>query len=193
MKKVIWLTGRSGSGKSVAANCFLKAGCEVIDADKISRKIMDIGTPAYNDVAGVFGTEILHDDKTINRKKLGDIVFSDKEKLLVLNDITHKYIYTEIKRRITSSSRCIVVVDAPLLPNDDMVCHYILVVTVPDEIRLKRIMARDGLSAEQAKLRLKSQKTDDEYIKKAHYVLENKGEVNELEKNVYRFIESIKE
>ena len=94
--KIIGLTGNSGCGKSTVSDIFSKNGGYIIDADKIAHENMEFGKATYNEIVDAFGSEILLENGEIDRKKLGRIVFSDKEKLSVLNEISLKYILEEI-------------------------------------------------------------------------------------------------
>ncbi|WDC83856.1 dephospho-CoA kinase [Caloramator sp. mosi_1] len=98
--KIIGLTGGIASGKSTVSNYLKLKGIDVIDADLISREIYKVGEKAYTLVVKEFGKEILEDDLTINRKRLGNIVFNNLDKLQRLNEITHPIILSEIKRRV---------------------------------------------------------------------------------------------
>lgn len=118
MTQVLGLTGGIATGKSTADEFFKKQSIPIIDSDKIAYKIMDIGKPAYQKVKLIFGDEFLNEDKSINRKKLGHLVFSDSKELKKLNDITHPLIYQEIQEKIQvekNKKTPLVIVDAPVL------------------------------------------------------------------------------
>ena len=101
--KVIGLTGGTGSGKSVVSRSLAAAGAVIVDADKIAHEIILKGEPAYQEIIEYYGTGILDEEGNIIRKKLGEIVFNDKEKLAFLNQCTHKYITAEVKRQIAEA------------------------------------------------------------------------------------------
>ena len=98
--KVIGLTGGTGSGKSVVSRYLKEMGAVIVDADLVSRQIVEVGKPAYEEIVAYFGKDILQEDGTIFRKKLGEIVFHDEEKLAFLNRCTHTYIVAEMKDQI---------------------------------------------------------------------------------------------
>jgi dephospho-CoA kinase len=99
---VIGLTGGIGSGKSTVSDILKEQGIPVIDGDRIAREVVEPHMPAYDEIVRAFGTEVLQQDGTLNRKRIGEIVFSDPEKLSLLNSITHKEIYRVILERLES-------------------------------------------------------------------------------------------
>src|SRR5690554_3279131 len=103
--KIIGLTGGIASGKSTVSSMLVDKGFIVIDADKISREIVEIGRPAYNKLLEFFGPEILNEDKTINRRVLGSMVFSNEDLLKALNNITHPFIFRKIRKEIDKACK----------------------------------------------------------------------------------------
>lgn len=170
-KRIIWLMGGSGSGKSTAAEAFRELGIETVDADRVSREIMQKGQKAFNEVLDAFGDKILTNAE-INRRKLGEEVFADKNKLRILNEITHKYIREELKRRADKADGSIVF-DAALLPDEFLECDTVILITASRETRLERIIKRDGLSRENAENRLSSQPDDETYENRADVIFQN--------------------
>lgn len=177
----IWLTGGSGSGKSTAANIFKKLGYQIIDCDKISRNIMLPGLPAYEETIAAFGNEILNADKTINRNLLGKIVFTNHEKLEILNAITHKYIIDEIEKSLAGEGKY--VIDAPLPNNFGVKCDSTIVITAPLETRINRLTKRDLIDEIYARNRIAAQISDEEY-KGLGVVIDNSGTPEELEEKI---------
>jgi len=184
--KIIGVTGNTGSGKSTVSAYFEKQGGFIIDADKIGHEVIRKGTPAYSEIIDTLGTEFLDGNGEIVRKKLGDAVFSEFEKLRLLTYITHKYIIREcdaiIERVKRERSHPFTVIDAPLLfeAGMDGICDKIIIVTADEETRLGRIMARDGITREQAEDRVNSQTRGYRCCEKAVF-LENGGTAGELE------------
>lgn len=177
--KVIGLTGGTGSGKGVVSNALRAAGAAVIDADVIAHEIIEQGKPAYREITAQFGTEILDTAGEIVRRRLGEIVFRDAEKLAFLNQCTHKYIKAEILRQIEAlramgEARAIVL-DAPLLLEVglDAVCDTVWVVYADAEVRARRVMQRDGIGYDLAKERIARQKSWAEYAAAADAVIDN--------------------
>lgn len=181
--KIIWLTGGSGSGKSTVSDYLRSLGIYVVDCDKIARDILRRGKPAYFETLEAFGDGILMPDGEINRRKLGDKVFSDSEKLSVLNEITHKYIKKELLQHAEAAVRA-VVFDAPLPPDGFIKCDKVIFISAPADVRIKRICERDGISEEQAKKRILSQKDDEYYKKIADEVFLNDGNIKDVENKV---------
>lgn len=184
--KVIWLTGGSGSGKSTVSVYLRSLGLFVVDCDKIARDILQPGKPAYFETVEKFGDGFLQPDGQIDRRKLGEAVFSDTEKLHVLNEITHKYIKKELMQYAESADGAIVF-DAPLPPDGFIKCDKVLLITAPPDVRVKRICERDGISEEQAKSRISSQNDEDYYIKIADEVFINDGDISEVENKVKKW------
>ena len=185
--KVIGLTGGTGSGKSVVSKSLAAAGAVIVDADKIAHDIILKGEPAYHEIIEYYGTGILDAEGNIIRKKLGEIVFNDKEKLAFLNQCTHKYITAEVKRQIAEAkdegTAAAIIVDAPLLVEAKLetVCDLVWVVYADPEVRAQRVMARDGITYELAKARIANQKSWEEYKAAASVVIDNSKDLIYLE------------
>ena len=165
--KVIGLTGGTGSGKSIVSAFLQQNGAYIIDADEIAHGIIERGKPAYEELTNYFGGAILDQDRNILRKKLGSIVFTNKEKLDFLNRCTHKYITQEIDKQIAERKKkqkdtCIVL-DAPLLLEAKLEnrCSEVWVVFAEEEVRARRIMERDNITYQEAKNRIGCQKNWD--------------------------------
>lgn len=179
----IGLMGNSGVGKSTVSDYLKEKSAFIIDADKISHSLMEKGKKCYNEVTKEFGEEILNEDKTINRQKLGAIVFNDKAKLKRLNEISHKIIVDEILRQkaeiiANPKEYKYIVIDAPLLTETglDKACDTVWLVYADYEERIKRIIKRDNISRQRAEERFKNQ-TPFEVLKDfANEVLDNTDE-----------------
>lgn len=178
--KIIGLTGGTGSGKGFVASYLKKNGAYIIDADEIAHDIILKGRPAYNELVEFFGEGILDEDRNIIRKALGKIVFSDGEKLKVLNECTHKHIGLEVEKRAEEAAKMndtykFVVYDAPLLLDTDFKekCDEVWVVFADAETRANRIMERDGISKSDAENRIASQKDWEFYKNAADVVIDN--------------------
>lgn len=181
MKTVLGLTGGSGSGKSLAADYFKTHGAYIIDADQIARQITEPGKPALLEIAKSF-EDILMPDGSLNRKKLGSLVFRDPDALHRLNTITHTYIIEEIKTLLANSWHDFIVIDAPLLLecNLDRLCTACACVLADTALRVRRIMTRDKLTEAQARDRINSQKENDFYKSRCRFVIENNGDAASL-------------
>ncbi|MBR4113920.1 MAG: dephospho-CoA kinase [Anaerotignum sp.] len=195
--KVIGLTGGTGSGKSVVSKSLLAAGAVIVDADRIAHEIILKGEPAYHEIIEYYGTGILDAEGNIIRKKLGEIVFNDKEKLAFLNQCTHKYITAEVKRQIAEAKEAgtakAIIVDAPLLLEAKLetVCDLVWVVYAKPEVRAQRVMARDGITYELAKARIANQKSWEEYRAAADAVIDNSKDLVHLEKQLDEIMKTL--
>ena len=194
MALIIGLTGSIGTGKSTIANKFRDLDIPVVDADLIAREVVEPGKDAYQDIVATFGKEILQNDKTLDRKALGNIVFNNEEKRKQLNAIIHPAIRKEMVRQrdewVRNGKEC-VVLDIPLL-YESRLTHYVdkvIVVYVDPEIQLQRIMDRDQSTEEEAKSRINSQIPVSEKAKKADAVIDN----NRSKEESYRQLKAILE
>lgn len=188
--KVIGLTGNIGCGKSVVARMFEELGARVIDADLIARLVVEPGEPAWNEIVQTFGEAILNSDGTINRGKLGEIVFNDKEKREALNRITHPRIIERIKELIEEFRKEnveVVIVEAALIVEKGgmkPLINDLIVVTADEEAQIRRLIERNALSREEALSRIKSQMPLSEKVKYATYLIDNSGTLDETRKQV---------
>lgn len=176
--RVIGLTGQSGAGKTTVSRVFSQNGFAVIDADIISREVTEKGQPCLTELSEAFGSDIINQDGTLNRKRLGSIAFSDREKLRQLNGIIYPYIIYRIISRIDELSedgRELILLDAPTLfeANADDLCDLIISVTADESIRMSRITARDGITPEAAKKRFESQYSEHFFVSHSDFVIIN--------------------
>ncbi len=195
---VIGLTGQSGAGKTTVCKVFDESGFAVINADKISRMVMEKGKPCLSELAECFGTDILREDGSLDRQKLADAAFNDTEKLEQLNAISHPYITSEILNMINkygSEGKRYVLLDAPTLfeSRADDFCDLIISVTAPEQLRAERIAARDGITPEQIKERFSSQHTEEFFIGHSDFIIKNHGTAEELIEKAKEVAEKIKE
>lgn len=187
---VIGLTGGIASGKSFVSRKLRELGAVVIDADQVAREVVQPGKPAWASIIREFGRTVLNPDGSLDRKKLGRLVFSDQEKLKKLNEITHPYIIREIKRLLENCYRSgehkIVVLDIPLLfeVGLDELVDEVWVVYVDAATQVERLMERDGLSEEEALQRISSQMPLEEKARRAHRVIDNRGTPEETVRQI---------
>lgn len=195
--KVIGLTGGTGSGKSVVSQSLSEAGAVIVDADKIAHEIILKGKPAYQEIIAYYGTGILDEEGNIIRKKLGEIVFNNGEKLAFLNQCTHKYICAEVDRQIAAAKAAdtatAIILDAPLLLEAglEQVCDGVWVVYADPEVRARRVMARDGVTYELAKARIANQKSWEEYKQAADTVIDNSKDLAYLQGQLSELLKTI--
>lgn len=181
--KIIGLTGGIASGKSTVTRTLLDLGAIIIDSDELAHNIMKPYKPAWKDIVKIFGTEILNPDETINRDRLGQIVFNDPDKLRELNQITHWRIaerYKEDLRIIRKEKpEAIVVMEIPLLyeTHAERICDEVWVVWVDRETQMERLMQRDGISREDAIKRIEAQMDLDEKARLADVVIDNRHSI----------------
>lgn len=186
----IGLTGGIACGKSTVARFFVKKGAHLIDFDLLAHQVQKPGKPAWQKVVDYFGKEILQKDKKINRVKLGNIVFADKNKLLKLNKIVHPFVYQEWHSQLDKISKkekhAIVLSDIPLLfegKKQHLFDLTILVVVEPEE-QIRRLIARNHIPREQAEKRLKSQMPIKEKKDLADIIIDNRESISQTEKTV---------
>ncbi|EAG1709105.1 dephospho-CoA kinase [Listeria monocytogenes] len=194
MGKTIGLTGSVATGKSTVSNMIQQAGIPLVDADIAARKVVEPGTEGLKEIVAYFGEEILLADGTLDRAKLGEIIFKDKEKREKLNEITHprvKDYMLEARERFFRSGEELVFFDIPLLFEshlESLVDQIVVVWTTP-ETELKRLMERNNLTKEDALRRIESQMGIDEKARKADFVIDNNESLEKTQKQVYTFIE----
>ncbi len=182
---VVGLTGQTGAGKSTVSKVFSDNGFAIINADLISRKVVEKGTKCLEEIVDIFKDDILNSDGTLNRKALGNIVFTDKTKLEMLNTIIYPYITSEILKEIkhfSDSGQKLVLLDAPTLfeSHSDDFCEIIISVLADEEIREERIINRDGLTRKQANDRMNSQLDAEYFASHSDYVIENNDTLESL-------------
>ena len=189
---VVGLTGQTGAGKSTVSKIFAEHGFEVINADLVARKVVEVGQPCLAEIAELFGNQVINSDGTLDRRALGRIVFCNKTKLETLNSVIYPYITAEILRMIQQFSdegRKLILLDAPTLfeSHSDDFCDIIISVLAEPEIRLKRITERDGISETDARNRMDSQLSAEFFISRSDYIIENNhsiGKVTEISREV---------
>ncbi|MBQ3226181.1 MAG: dephospho-CoA kinase [Clostridia bacterium] len=175
MELILGVTGGSGCGKSAFCEALAKEGAHVLDADAVAREVVLKGKPALSELVMAFGEEILTSCGALDRKKMAGIVFTDEQKRDRLNEITHKYIIEEIRAWLSANAKGVRVLDVPLLFESglDALCDRTVCVLADKKTRLSRIVARDGLSEEDARKRLSAQPEGEFYIARADDVIEN--------------------
>ncbi|MDA45419.1 dephospho-CoA kinase [Listeria monocytogenes] len=194
MGKTIGLTGSVATGKSTVSNLIQQAGIPLVDADIAARKVVEPDTEGLKEIVAYFGEEILLADGTLDRAKLGEIIFKDKEKREKLNEITHprvKDYMLEARERFFRAGEELVFFDIPLLFEshlESLVDQIVVVWTTP-ETELKRLMERNNLTKEDALRRIESQMGIDEKARKADFVIDNNESLEKTQKQVYTFIE----
>ena len=187
--RIIGLTGGIASGKSTIARLLEKMGASVIDADQLSRDAVIPGSLALSEIAEEFGPSILNQDGTLNRAALGKIIFADPDSRHLLEAITHPAIASLARERLDSLERKgveVAVYMAPLLVEAGVSGRVdeIWVVFVDTETQVMRLMARDGISREEALQRIDSQMPMEEKRHFGKVVIDNRGSLDDAERQV---------
>jgi len=186
----VGLTGGIASGKSTVSEAFARLGAKVLDADEVAREVVLPGKPAWTKLRHTFGSEFFHPDGRLNRSKLRRLVFADPEQRSRLNAIVHPEVMREIDFRFeqltSSAEHAVVLVDIPLLIEVGVAHRFdkVVVVYATENVQIKRLMQRDGLSREEARQALSVQIDLREKAKKADFVIDNSGTPGETQAQV---------
>ncbi|HEY52128.1 MAG TPA: dephospho-CoA kinase [Caldilineae bacterium] len=182
-RTVIGLTGNIGTGKSTVLEILRQLGARTIDADQIAHQVIEPGGRAYDDVVATFGGEILAEDGSIDRAKLGQIVFNDPDRLQVLERIVHPVVFEQINSELTAATEAVIVIEAIKLLEAGMaitLCDQVWVVTTDEEQQVQRLMETRNMNREEAEARMRSQSPQAFKISQADVVLDNNGSLGEL-------------
>ena len=186
----VGLTGGIASGKSTVARMLAEKGAVLIDFDELAHAVQEPEGAVWREIVRHFGEEILHEDRTIDRRKLGETVFVDREKRELLNRLVHPAIFEEWQRRLAEirvrRADAIVVSDIPLLIEAGLkgMVDLVLLVYITPEVQIRRVMARDGFSREEAERRLAAQMPIEEKLRWADIVIRNGGSPEETRRAV---------
>jgi dephospho-CoA kinase len=184
---LVGLTGGIASGKSTVSAMLAELGAEVIDADHIARQVVMPGMPAWCKIRDHFGPGVLHADGQIDRQALADVVFADKGKLALLNEITHPAIFARIADRLEGlyDRDVVVVLDAALLIEAGLAegVDVVIVTHSPQEIQLERLAAK-GMGERAASDRIAAQLAPEKRLARADIVIDNSGSLEKLSRRV---------
>ncbi|WP_041720891.1 dephospho-CoA kinase [Alkaliphilus metalliredigens] len=190
MKKIIGLTGGIATGKSTVSQILKNLGAIIIDADTVARQVAEKGEPVLQEIQRVFGTEMILKDGTLDRKKLGALVFNNHQAMQQLNEMIHPKIIEEIKKALNwyknNRKNYVIIIDAALLIElrlTEMV-DEVWVVAVSKEIQKKRLMKRNDLTEGAAINRIEMQMSIEEKMTHADQVIDNSGNQDDLKKQV---------
>jgi dephospho-CoA kinase len=189
LTRIVALTGNIGSGKSTVARLLEERGAYCIRTDEVARKVVEPGTPAYQEIVQAFGRGVLTSDGTLDRTALGRIVFQDEGKRRLLERITHPRIMEEVARLVAEGTQRgvrVIIIEIPLLFETGMDKGFpdVILVTAPESVRFQRIMERDSLDPEEVARRIQSQIPEKIKIPKARWVIENSGSLEDLKRKV---------
>ena len=191
--KIVGLTGGIATGKSTVSKILRDNGYIVIDADVLSRKVVEIGKPAYNKIIDCFGSHILSDDNTIDRKALGKLIFSNDRLRLKLNAITHPDIFEELKKEADKNCRDnkLIFLDIPLLfeEYDSLIevgidFEEIWLIHAKETTQINRLMKRDNLDRHESLSRIKNQMPMVDKLRMANVIIYNDEDKLILKSNV---------
>ncbi|SER90245.1 dephospho-CoA kinase [Psychrobacillus sp. OK032] len=190
---IIGLTGSIASGKSTVSNMLKELGYPIVDADLVARVVVEKGTETLEMIKEAFGQEVIAEDGSLNRGKLGEIIFSSPSKRKRLNDIIHPAIRVEMLRQkgeLLKKDRPTIIMDIPLLFESKLQSYVekILVVTVTEETQLERLMARNNFTLEEAKARIQSQLPLSIKEKEADAVIYNNGTLESTEQQLKKIL-----
>jgi len=180
------LTGGIASGKSTVADLFAALGVPVIDTDVIARQVVEPGQPALAEIAATFGPDVLDDDGRLDRRRMRERIFTDPDAKRRLEAILHPAIRAEMERQSMAAQGPYQVLVIPLLTEGGRRDHVdrVLLVDVPEELQIQRLMMRDGVSHEQAQASLNAQATRAQRLALADDVIRNTGRVDGLRTQV---------
>lgn len=193
--RLFGLTGGIASGKSAVTTVLREAGVTVMDLDVIARDVVKLGTPGLAQVLEMFGHEYANPDGTLNRKKLGNLVFNDTEELTRLSALMDPLMWKEVERQRAALADELAFLDAALLIEKKMHEHMdgTVLVIAPLAVRIRRAMERDSATEAQVRARVNTQMDDNEKRKHADFVIENDGTVHELYERVMALLETLRE
>jgi dephospho-CoA kinase len=189
---IVGVTGGIASGKSTVARMLEEFGAVAVDFDVLARRVVEPGTPAFNEIVALFGERVLQRGGGINRKKLAAVVFQDAHKRKALENITHPRIVEAFLGRVQEitarGGKTIILAVIPLLFEAGLrhLVHKVLLVYIPREMQIERLITRDGISPEEAENRLRAQGPIDEKLGYADLVIHNEGTLEETRKAVQR-------
>lgn len=185
-KIILGVTGSFGSGKTTVARILGSFGAKVIDADKLAHDAIRPGSSAYRKIIKAFGQGVLKKNKTIDRDKLGKLVFNAKPLLKELNNIVHPEVIRQIKERVRKSAQRVIILDVPLLIESglDSMIDMMAVVTITREKQVQRIIDKTGLSRADILKRIKSQIPLRKKAELADFVIDNSGTIIKTKKQL---------
>ncbi|WP_030256200.1 dephospho-CoA kinase [Streptomyces violens] len=191
----VGLTGGIGAGKSEVSRLLASYGAVIVDADKIAREVVEPGTPGLAAVVEAFGTDVLTPDGTLDRPKLGALVFADSDRLKALNAIVHPLVGARsAELEAAAGQDAVVVHDVPLLTENGLAPLYdtIVVVDAAPETQLRRLVTLRGMTEDEAKARMSAQATREQRLAIADFVIDNDGPLEALEPQVREIWERLR-
>jgi dephospho-CoA kinase len=195
--KLVGLTGGIASGKTTVAKMLADLGAAVVDADGLAREVVEPERDAWKEIVATFGADVLQGDRTLDRQKLRTIIFNDSAARKKLESIIHPRVRALAEERIAGHAAAgyeIVVYEVPLLFEGNLHewLRPVVLVACDIEVQKRRLQQRDGLSREAAEKHIAAQMSLEEKRRLADYVIENDGDLADLERQVRAVLEKIK-
>lgn len=195
MTYILGLTGGVATGKSTVSRYFFEKGYAVVDADIVARRVVEPGTEGLANIVVEFGTEIIQTDGTLNREKLGAMIFADAKKRETLNSLLSNLIRRAIMAdtaTLVNANQPLIVLDIPLLyeAGYETHCDAVMVVYTTEEVQRERLMARNNLTEEEALNRIASQQPIETKKNRADFVIDNNGTVNDTYEQVETWLKN---
>lgn len=195
MTYILGLTGGVATGKSTVSRYFFEKGYAVVDADIVARRVVEPGTEGLANIVVEFGTEIIQTDGTLNREKLGAMIFADAKKRETLNSLLSNLIRRAIMAdtaTLVNANQPLIVLDIPLLyeAGYEKHCDAVMVVYTTEEVQRERLMARNNLTEEEALNRIASQQPIETKKNRADFVIDNNGTVNDTYEQVETWLKN---
>ena len=188
---ILGITGGTGCGKTTLLTCIQDRGGLVLDCDAVYHRLLKEDQGLLEAIAARFPGTV--EDGTLDRKKLGSLVFSDEEALTALNAITHKAVKAEVVRVLETEKPSLAAIDAIALFEGNLaqLCDYTVAVTAPMEDRVQRLMLRDGISESYARSRISAQHEEGWFRERVNFVLENRGTAQEFRRKCGEFLDTL--
>lgn len=192
---IVGLTGGIGSGKTTVANMFSRFNIDLVDADLVARQVVEPNSTCLNEIVKHLGSDILLEDKTLNRAQLRELVFNDAELKLWLNNLLHPAIRTEMLRQLNDSTSSYTLLIAPLLFENGLEqhCNTTIAIDVPEAIQLSRTVQRDNNSESIVKNIIQSQISREKRLSKADIIIDNNQPLTKVESIVLEIHHTILE
>ena len=195
--KFIGLTGQTGAGKSTVSEFAAKMGYRIINADKVAREVMGNNSECLKRLAEIFGSDIINSDGSCNRKLLAKRAFSSRENTDILNSITHPAIISKVREYIDiySKESDVIIFDAPQLfeSGGDRMCDEIIAVVAPVDVRLKRLISRDGISESDVLMRMNAQLDEDFFRANADYIIDGSKPLKDVQRQFEETMKKVME
>lgn len=190
MKRIIGITGGIASGKSYVCSVLASYGYKIIDSDAIYKELSAIDMPIYTAIVKRFGLDFINEDRSLNKNKLGKLIFNDNEAKLVLNSVTHPIILKEMERQIKECNDELIFLDIPLLYEAKLeyLCDKIVCVYLNREEQIKRLMNRDSIDRNYAIAKIDSQMNLETKKSKSDYIIDSEKSFEDVRNQINKLL-----